>query len=129
VLIALVTLLIFAVLGDSPSFEQQFYNRMRSKAEFGLRDLAPSDEYCVLPGGEFPRLFVRAKYDGYTYYEARAGDSQDDWFVLLISRQDQTVKVMPIDYREANLRNTVPICSARLRVYVSSSRSVFVAEQ
>lgn len=127
-LIAFVTLPIFAALGGSASFEKQFYNRMGSKAEFGLRDLAPSDDYCVLPGGEFPRQFVRARFDGYTYYEARAGDSQDDWFVLLVSRQEQTVKVMPIDYREANLKNTVPICSPRLKIYVSSGRSLFAAE-
>ncbi|MTD93315.1 hypothetical protein GIW81_03075 [Hyphomicrobium sp. xq] len=128
-LIACLALPIYSVLGADTSFERHFCDRIKSEPEFSLGDMLPSDMYCVLPGGEFPHPFVRARFDGYAYQQARAGDSQDNWFVLLVSEYNKTVEVLPIAYRQANLKNTTSICSARLRIYASPDKSVLAVER
>lgn len=105
--------------------EQMLYRAVASRATFELGELFQGKHYCVVPGGigndpEFHLL--DQQFPGLNVSRARPSDSQDDWFIVLVS--DTTADINPISYTKANLENEEAICAANIAIVVDHERNV-----
>jgi hypothetical protein len=63
----------------------------------------------------------------YKYDEEARGDSQDDWFIVLISDSERSIYSIPISYSKVSLTNQTPICGTNLKLTFDLTGQVTVS--
>lgn len=123
-----VTLAIVLMLLGSGSVEKEhgFYRAIESPTTFRLRDLFPGERHCVAPGGigNNPENYLLWNFPRLRVSRTRPYDSQDDWFIIMLSDRTNSAEINSIRYAKANLESEEAICGANIEIVVDHERNV-----